>query len=77
VILLALIALAFAEERRPLPVPQVGAGYPPGTAHVENGLRCFFCGDRDVPAHQHGIDIVPGGGFVVYETPPTKPGKMK
>ena len=43
------------------------------TTHIENGLRCFFCGDRDVPAHQHGIDIVPGGGFIVYEKPPTKP----
>jgi hypothetical protein len=47
------------------------------TTHIENGLRCFFCGDRDVPAHQHGIDIVPDGGFIVYEKPPTKPNETK
>jgi hypothetical protein len=39
------------------------------TSHVENGLRCFFCGDRGVPADQHGIDVVPDGGFIVYEKP--------
>jgi hypothetical protein len=47
------------------------------TTHIENGLRCFFCGDRGVPADQHGIDIVPGGGFLVFEKPPTKPNETK
>jgi hypothetical protein len=40
------------------------------SSHVENGLRCFFCSDRGVPADQHGIDVIPGGGgFIVYEKP--------
>jgi hypothetical protein len=40
------------------------------TTLVENGLRYFFCSDRGVPAHQHGIEVVPGEGFIVYEKSP-------
>jgi hypothetical protein len=40
-ILLALTALACAEERRPLPVPQGGAGCPPGYSSSPTSGACI------------------------------------
>jgi hypothetical protein len=37
IILLAFAVVALAEERRPLPVPQVGAGCPPGYEQPDVG----------------------------------------
>jgi hypothetical protein len=35
--------------------------------HVENGLRCFICGDAD--DSQYGVEDIPGGGFIVFPEP--------
>jgi hypothetical protein len=40
IILLALAVVALAEERRPLPVPQVGAGCPPGYSSSPTSGTC-------------------------------------
>jgi hypothetical protein len=47
-VLIALAVVALAEERRPMPVPQIGAGCPPGysssptsgTCAPSSGTRC-------------------------------------
>jgi hypothetical protein len=35
--------------------------------HVENGLRCFICGDAD--DSQYGVEEFPDGGFIVFPEP--------
>jgi len=41
------------------------------TTHIENGLRCFICGDADDT--QYGVEHVPGGGgFIVFAKPDNK-----
>jgi len=41
------------------------------TTHIENGLRCFICGDADDT--QYGVEHVPGGdGFIVFGKPENK-----
>jgi hypothetical protein len=32
--------------------------------HLEDGLRCFICGDAD--DRQHYVEYVPGPGFIVF-----------
>jgi hypothetical protein len=41
------------------------------TTHIENGLRCFICGDADNT--RYGVEHVPGGeGFIVFAKPDNK-----
>jgi hypothetical protein len=40
-VLIALVVVALAEERRPLPVPQVGAGCPPGYSPSPTSGTCL------------------------------------
>lgn len=35
--------------------------------HIEDGLRCFICGDAD--GTQYGVEEVPGEGFIVFSKP--------
>jgi hypothetical protein len=35
--------------------------------HVEDGLRCFICGDAGNA--RYGVEAFPGGGFVVFSEP--------
>jgi len=37
------------------------------STHIEDGLRCFICGDADET--QYGVEEVPGGGFIISARP--------
>jgi hypothetical protein len=57
IILLALAVVALAEERRPPPVPQVGAGCPPGYSASPTSGTCTPSSTTPVPC----VPVADGG----------------